>query len=320
MELEIDLIRRLRVEPFRVAAAPVDLDEIEAPLRELEKVLIVVPLAARAGRRRTSGRVVVAASIFAGVRVDPGLETEPVDVGRDGLHTSRPVRRRVDGDVAGAVARSLPPALVDVDVLITGVLEAARHHGVRLPLDDGVVDLGGEAVPGRPPHRRPRAVVAARRAAGAASATGRAAAARCAAPTAGSSAPAGLAGGAAAPARACKSRLPRRRRLLSRRFRMIQPRLRRAPEAPAAPPPVPGPVPPVAGPPPEDVPPDPLEFAPPEPPADDPPVEPTTPPLPPSPGVDEPPLPPAPVPEESPPPQPRPPANQDRDDSANSDD
>ena len=223
-----------------------------------------------------------------------------MDVGRDGLHPARPFGR-VDGDVAGTVARSLPPALVDVDVLITGVLEAARHHGVRLRLDDVVVDLGGEAVPGRPPHRRPRSRWRRPpRPRHRARATGRAAVARAAA---------------------------RHRRLLRpcrrpprppppdpladhRRHRRVPPAARRRPAAGAAagsagrPAAGPGPSPPCrrAGGPavePPSVPPEPVELnpAPPTRPTRQRPPVTAVPPV----HVDEPPLPPGPVPDDSPP-------------------
>ena len=117
--------------------------------------MLVVPLSARAGCRRTPGWVVVAAAVFAGVCVDTCLEAEPVDVVGNCRHTPGPVGR-VDRDVAGSVARSLPPTLVDVDVLIPGCLEAARNHRVGLPLDNGVVDSGGKTVPRRPSHGRSR--------------------------------------------------------------------------------------------------------------------------------------------------------------------
>src|SRR6266480_920378 len=100
-------------------------------------------------------RVVVATSVLPGVGVDPCLEAKAMDVVRNGLHPTGPLRR-VDRDIAGAVTRSLPPTLVDVDVLIAGGAETARDHGVRLLLDNVVIDLRGERIPRRPAHRRPR--------------------------------------------------------------------------------------------------------------------------------------------------------------------
>lgn len=140
------------VEPLDVAAAPVDLDEVEAPGGELQHVLGVVALAARVRRRRTAGREVVAAAVLARVGVDARLEALAVDVVGDGAHSAGPLGG-VDRDVARAVAGALPPAFVDVDVLVPGRRQAGRHEGVHLRLDHVVVDLGGETVPRRPAHR-----------------------------------------------------------------------------------------------------------------------------------------------------------------------
>src|SRR6185369_13501264 len=104
-------------------AAPVDLHVVEAPPRELQEVLVVVALAAAARGGRPARGVVVAAAVAAGVGVDARLEALAVDVVGDRLHAPGPVGG-AHRDVAGRVAGALPPALVDVDVLVPGVLQA----------------------------------------------------------------------------------------------------------------------------------------------------------------------------------------------------
>src|SRR5262249_28465973 len=92
-------------------------------------------------------------AVAARVGVDAGLEALAVDVVGDRLHAAGPLGL-VDGDVAGRVAGALPPALVDVDVPVPGGRQPGGDHRVGLPLDHVRVDVGGEAVPGRPAHRR----------------------------------------------------------------------------------------------------------------------------------------------------------------------
>jgi hypothetical protein len=76
-----------------------------------------------------------------------------VDVVGDGAHAAGPLGL-VDGDVALAVAGALPPALVEVDVLVPGLRQSGRDERVDLRLDHVVVDLRGEGVPRGPAHRR----------------------------------------------------------------------------------------------------------------------------------------------------------------------
>src|SRR5207244_1561494 len=85
------------------------------------------------------------------VGVDAGLQALAVDVVGDGAHAAGPLTG-VDGDVAVAVPGALPPALVDVDVPVAGGGESGRDERVDLLLDDVVIDLRGEAVPGGPAH------------------------------------------------------------------------------------------------------------------------------------------------------------------------
>src|SRR4051794_19181408 len=102
-------VRGLRVEAFLVTSAPVHLDEVEAPVSELEEVLLVVTLAATSRGGDPARRPVVPAAILAGVGVDAGLEAFAMDVVSDGLHAAGPFGF-VDGDVARRVTGALPPA------------------------------------------------------------------------------------------------------------------------------------------------------------------------------------------------------------------
>src|SRR4029078_9478549 len=78
-----------------------------------------------------------------------------MDVAHDTGHAARPLAG-IDDDVAGAIARALPPPLVDVDVLITGARHPGGNERIHLGPDGGVVDDAREAVPRRPSHRRSR--------------------------------------------------------------------------------------------------------------------------------------------------------------------
>ena len=59
----------------------------------------------------------------------------------------------VGDDVALRVAIHLP-AIVDHDVLIAGILHAARNHGVGGLLDQVLAHIAGELVPTVPAHGR----------------------------------------------------------------------------------------------------------------------------------------------------------------------
>src|ERR1039457_7101637 len=103
-------------------AAPVHLDIVEAPLRELHKVLFVMPLAA--GIDVLRARVGVhAATVAARVRVDPGPQPQAVnvigDVGHVAVFLAGPDGGPLPGvhdDVACAVTLAQPPAFVDDDI------------------------------------------------------------------------------------------------------------------------------------------------------------------------------------------------------------
>ena len=60
---------------------------------------------------------------------------------------------RVGDDVAVFVARELP-AVVDVEVLISGIFHAGGDHGVGHSADHLFIDVAAEFVPTVPAHRR----------------------------------------------------------------------------------------------------------------------------------------------------------------------
>ena len=146
--------------PFLRAAAPVNLDVIETPLRELQEILVVMTLAAGIQVLR-AGVGVHAATVTTGVGVDPGLQAQAVNVGGDIGHVAifltrlngRPLLG-IDDDVACGIALSQPPAFVDDDILVTGFLHAVRGQGFGLLLNDLRIHDIGETIPGIPAHRR----------------------------------------------------------------------------------------------------------------------------------------------------------------------
>src|SRR5580658_4131060 len=73
--------------PFLRAAAPINLDVIEAPLRELQEILIVMTLAASVQVLR-AGVGVHAATVTTGVGVDPGPQAQAVNVAGDIGHVA----------------------------------------------------------------------------------------------------------------------------------------------------------------------------------------------------------------------------------------
>src|SRR4051812_24943799 len=72
------VLRRARP-PLVVAAAPVNLDVVETPLRKLKEVLVIVTLAAGIHNLR-AGVGAHAASVSTGVGVDAGLQSQAVNV------------------------------------------------------------------------------------------------------------------------------------------------------------------------------------------------------------------------------------------------
>ena len=114
------------------SAAPVHLDIIEAPLRKLQEILFVMPLAPRI--HVLGARVGVhAATVAAGVGVNPRLQSQAVNVIGDVGHVTvslpglngRPLLW-IDENVAGGIALAQPPAFVDDHILITGFFHPVR--------------------------------------------------------------------------------------------------------------------------------------------------------------------------------------------------
>ena len=129
-----------RVEPFRVA--PVLFDVIHAPLGERAGVEIFGPVGPGPALTRPAS----------GVRVEPEPESPGVDVIRERLHPAGKADS-VRHEPASGVARHLP-AVVDDDVLIAGVAQPVRRHGVGGFLDELGAHVAPEVVPAVPAHGR----------------------------------------------------------------------------------------------------------------------------------------------------------------------
>ncbi len=146
-----------RGEVFLVAAnlgivTPVVLQQIESPIGELLDVLgLMLPASGKAGAGPRAGR-----------RVDAGLQPARMDVVGQPLHVGEML---VGQDVAlriaertnllrvGAVLR-VPPAIVDIDVLIADVGHPFLHHHVGGLAHQLVGNAAVVGVPVVPAHRR----------------------------------------------------------------------------------------------------------------------------------------------------------------------
>jgi len=151
------------VEVLFLPAAPVDLHVVESPLCELEEVLLVVAFASLPWITGAEVGVEGAAAVAPRVRVDAGLEAERVNVADDVGHVAGALAGPdggpclgIDDDVAVGIAVAEPPAFVNVDVLIAGLMHAGGDHRFGLGGGDVGVDVVGEAVPRRPAHGRKR--------------------------------------------------------------------------------------------------------------------------------------------------------------------
>src|SRR5579859_5876529 len=122
--------------------APVVLQVVHAPGGVLDCVLILVPESPRASR----------ASFRACVRVDPELQPQRMNVVADGLHSMRKALR-IGNDVSARIPAHLP-AIVDVDVHVSGIFHARLYHRVGHSLDHVFADVAGELVPRVPSHWR----------------------------------------------------------------------------------------------------------------------------------------------------------------------
>src|SRR5262249_37189350 len=79
-----------------------------------------------------------------GIGIEAKLQALGVDVIGEGFHSGRESLRACE-DEAVFVAAHLP-AIVDHDLLIAGVLHAARNHRVRHGLNHFLADVAGELV------------------------------------------------------------------------------------------------------------------------------------------------------------------------------
>jgi len=125
-----------------IAVAPVDLDVIDPPLGVGHGVDVEEALGGRAAG--------------AGLRPDIGIEAEQqapgVDVVGQGLHAAGELDRVGDDPSVGAPVDL--PAVVDDQVLVSGVAHAGLDHGVGRLADQGLVDVATELVPGVETHGR----------------------------------------------------------------------------------------------------------------------------------------------------------------------
>src|SRR5262249_57186606 len=126
-----------------LVVAVVVLEVVHAPGGERVRVgLLVVEAAGEAGARGRTGAL-----------VDAEFQTLTVYVVRDAGDAVRELVR-VGHEMAGGVAGSGHPAVVDVDVLVPGRLHPRADHDVGGLLDQRLVDVAAERVPVVPAHRR----------------------------------------------------------------------------------------------------------------------------------------------------------------------
>src|SRR5690348_11770924 len=143
-----------RVQVFFVSTTPVDLDEVKSPLGELKHILVIVSFTSRMRLSRFEAWPPITAACFTSVGVDPHLEPKTGNVFQNVGHISgllpwrqsRPLFR-VDYNVPSFVARTLPPAFVNVDVLIADLFQSGRNEGFGLPHNYVGIDGYGKAVP-----------------------------------------------------------------------------------------------------------------------------------------------------------------------------
>ena len=139
---------------FLGAAAPVDFNVVESPPCELEEILFVVTFTPGIRIGWAKVRPHGAAAIRSGIRVDSGLQTLGVNgadnIGHIACLLSRSQCRPglgIDHHVAVLIPFSEPPAFIDIDVLIAGLLHAGGDHGLGLLEGDLGIDGIREAVP-----------------------------------------------------------------------------------------------------------------------------------------------------------------------------
>ena len=131
-----------RVKPLRGAAAPVNLDCVDAPRHERVYVLLVVPEGSpvRGGAARG-----------AGIGIDAELEAVRMQRGREPGDPMGPLRS-TDDDVAGGVALALPPAGIQPDQPVTVALQPGALQLGRLLQDRRLRKTSRQRVGGVPAH------------------------------------------------------------------------------------------------------------------------------------------------------------------------
>ena len=110
-----------------VAAAEVDLDEVEAQLLEEEVGVLLVVLVESDADARLVAAVIAAAGVVAGVAVNTGFQALGVDVVDDRLQTVGEALR-VNLQLAAGLVAPAEVAVVDVDVVVAGIQQLLRHH------------------------------------------------------------------------------------------------------------------------------------------------------------------------------------------------
>ena len=127
-------------------AAEVDLDEVEAQVLEEEVGILLVVLVESDALAGDVAIELTAAGVAASVAVDASFQSLAVDM-VDHAFQSVGETLRMDEEVAVLTVASAEIAVVDVDVVIAHGLQAFRHHGVGLALDQAFADIHAKGVP-----------------------------------------------------------------------------------------------------------------------------------------------------------------------------
>ena len=97
--------------------------------------------------------MIAAAGVMACIAVDTGLQTFIMDEVDHGLEAVGEADL-VDKQLSRFAISSTLEAIVDVDILIAGILEALGDHRGGLLLDEGLIDISEIGVPRAPAHSR----------------------------------------------------------------------------------------------------------------------------------------------------------------------
>src|SRR5439155_16851048 len=138
--------RRLRVERARahsIGVAPVDLDEVDPPVREEPSV----------AEFEAEARGEAHAGLRARVGVDAEAQPEGMHALGDVADAARELRG-IGNEIALTVALGPHPAVVDHDVAIPRLAHPGPNQRLRRVDDEPLVDVALEGVPAVPAHRR----------------------------------------------------------------------------------------------------------------------------------------------------------------------